>query len=238
MAAILGKTVGHMGATGQQLHIAINRLRTARTASGACWPPDGADETASSLSKYRPWRRTGSRRSAWASGAASSSQVKDSLQEDDDGGGRVPLWKRTFYPFEPWIIRWEISVSGLITWGLIELPFKVCFEAEESGPWDGAALFSLFIDAILMCDVLIKFRTGYCEPLTGARAPPNPPSPLHPCAQGPRVCRRNSPACATAPAAGGTRPGAVIMEPKKIATNYLESWFVLDFFTSLPIAWF
>ena len=28
------------------------------------------------------------------------------------------------------------------------------------------------------------------------------------------------------------------MEPKKIATNYLESWFVLDFFTSLPIAWF
>ena len=42
-------------------------------------------------------------------------QVKDSLQEDDDGGGRVPLWKRTFYPFEPWIIRWEISVSGLIT---------------------------------------------------------------------------------------------------------------------------
>ena len=184
MAAILGKTVGHMGATGQQLHHAINKLkdRQDRERSFSSLSDDGEAEGTS--------RKFSSRTEAIAMsglkafGAQKESvglkftQVKDSLQEDDDGGGRVPLWKRTFYPFEPWIIRWEISVSGLITWGLIELPFKVCFEAEESGPWDGAALFSLFIDAILMCDVLIKFRTGYCEPLTGARAPPRRPLAL------------------------------------------------------------
>ena len=42
----------------------------------------------------------------------------------------------------------------------------------------------------------------------------------------------------TAAARDRATPGTVVMEPKKIATNYLESWFVLDFFTSLPIAWF
>ena len=180
MAAILGKTVGHMGATGQQLHIAINRLkdREDRERSFSSLPDDGADETASSLSKYEAMAQNGLK----AFGVGKSSvglkftQVKDSLQESDDGE-RVPLWKRTFYPFEPWIIRWEIAVSGLIIWGLIELPFKVCFEAEESGPWDGSALFSLLIDAILMSDVLIKFRTGYCEPVTGARAAPKHPPP-------------------------------------------------------------
>ena len=64
------------------------------------------------------------------------------------------------HPFDRSRIHWDGLVLVALMYCLLEIPFRVCFDAEVS-PLSFGGIFNLFVDIFFLFDCYIHFRTGY-----------------------------------------------------------------------------
>lgn len=66
------------------------------------------------------------------------------------------------HPASPNRMKWDILLSIVLVWNLIEIPFQVCFDVEPDcmSAYD---FFALTLDIFFICDVICNFHTGFID---------------------------------------------------------------------------
>jgi len=67
-----------------------------------------------------------------------------------------PIW--IFHPAEPIRLRWDLLMTLIMLYVLIDLPVKLCFEIEINST---NSLIELVIDAFFFVDIIFNFNTGF-----------------------------------------------------------------------------
>ena len=67
-----------------------------------------------------------------------------------------------FHPLSFFRLRWDVLVTVLLLYCLVEIPYRICFELYVA-PTHPYEIVNLLVDLFLLADVFIQLRTGFFE---------------------------------------------------------------------------
>lgn len=146
--------------------------------------------------------------------------------DNNSGGGQLShccfcfslLFRRRFY--------WDLLMLMLMMGNLIILPVGITFFRDENTPsW---IIFNVVSDTLFMVDLVLNFRTGIIKE-------DNTEIILDPRSEKPAIRSTPIPPPPRSLFASRQMPLLYLSQRRAIRQNYLKSWFLVDFVSSIPV---
>ena len=152
-------------------------------------------------------------------------------KEDSNEGVETPWY--IILPDAPGKVVWDAIAVILLLYTVIIVPLRIGFEVEDYCP-SAIWIWELVIDMCFIFDLMLNFITGFYEDTASNTS------------SAPRAQRRSrtsnsldSPQVAKdqSSKAGKSKDGRSTLNanPNAIAMQYLKSWFIIDFVSSVPV---